>query len=318
MNGGGNTSLDNLVSSSKLKYFSKKNTKCPLDDMNLSIEDIFPDNFTKREIENIRKSFPDQFEPPNPILECNFASVGCDFKSMDPQEVERHVEENCKEHVDLLLSSYLKSQFQSWDPSEKTTGDDNQQSPTRELISKMYERIVILEQQNREQAMRIEQQDVRIERLLQMETRRNGTLVWRIKDFQKKVDLMKSNPLQMFYSPECFTDPTGYKFCARMALNSKRVSTLSFFVHFMRSENDFHLTWPFSGKIAISMINKDSSQTCRDIVMSNPEIKAFHRPHEDISTRSYGFMEYADIAEIVKVGFIDNDCLTIKIQMNIV
>lgn len=267
----------------------------------------------------MRKSFPEQFDPPNPIFECNFSTVGCDFKSLDLLEVERHVAENCKGHIDLLLSRYLKCQFQSWDPSDKAAGKDNQQSPTRELINKMYERIVILEQQNREQAMRIEQQDGRIEKLQQMETRRNGTLAWKIKDFEKKVDLMKSNPLQMFYSPECFTDPTGYRFCARMAINSKRINTLSFFVHFMKSENDYHLTWPFCGRISISMINnRDPSQTCRDIVMSNPEIKAFHRPHEDISTRSYGFMEYADISEIIKVGFIENDCLTIKIQVNIV
>lgn len=261
----------------------------------------------------MRKSFPEQFDPPS--FECNFATIACDFKSMDPEEVERHVKENYKEHMDLLLKGLLQSKFQSWDPLDKT-GTDN----PRELLAKMFERIVILEQKTYEQENHIKMQEVKIERLQQMETRRNGTLVWKIKDFQQKINQMTSNPQQMYYSPDCFTEPNGYKFCCRMALNTKRTTpnVLSFFVHFMKSENDYHLLWPFNGKIAISMINKTPSLTFRDIVMSNPKIKAFDRPIEDISTRSYGFTDYAEIAEIIRTGFITDDCLTIKIQVNIV
>ena len=67
------------------------------------------------------------------------------------------------------------------------------------------------------------------------------------------------------------------------------------------------------------MINtRDSSQSQSDILMSKPEILAFHRPQEDISPRGFGFMEYALINDIIKRGFVENDCLIIKIQMNIV
>lgn len=296
-------------------FFRKKNTKCPLDDMNLSIEDIFPDNFTKREIENMRKSFPDQFDPPNPIFECRFSTIACDFKSGDLQEVETHMQNGCKEHIDLLLSSYLKTQYQAWDPSDKAPSDRKaffqQQTSTRDLINSMYERIVVLEQLNREQT-------AKIEKLQQMATKRNGTLIWRIEDFKKKVESMQVNPQVMFYSPECFTDPNGYKFCARINLSLKIKDCLSLHVHMMQSDNDFHLQWPFIGKINISMINKDPTQSQHDILMSKPDIQAFHRPREDISPRGFGFMEYSTITEVIKRGFIENDCLTIKIQMNIV
>lgn len=86
----------------------------------------------------------------------------------------------------------------------------------------------------------------------------------------------------------------------------------------MRSENDFHLSWPFIGRIKILMIYKDPAQHQTDILMSKLEVLAFHRPQEEISPRSFGFTEYAMVNEIIKRGFIDNDCLTIKIQMNIV
>lgn len=281
--------------------------------MNLSVEDIFPDNYTKREIENMRKSFPDQFEPPNlatnPIFECSFSSIACDFKSEDPQEVERHEEEGYKKHIDLLLSSQLKTQYQSWDPKDKFSSE-GQQSSTRELINSMYERIVVLEQKNREQAMKIE-------RLQQMEKKTNGILLWRIEDFKRKVEMMLANPQLMFYSAECYTDPLGYRFCARIKLSPMK-DNLSVHIHLMKSENDFHLSWPFIGRIKISMINKDPSKTQIDIMMSNPDVLAFHRPLEEISLRSFGFAEFEKIHKITNGGFIDNDCLTIKIQMNIV
>lgn len=285
--------------------------------MNLSIADIFPDNYTKREIENMRKSFPDQFDPPNPIFECRFSTISCGFKTADPQELEKHMEGGFKEHIDLLLTSHVKSQYQNWDSSEKTPTDDKegflqQQSSTRELINAMYERIVVLEQQNREQS-------VRIEKMQLMETKRNGTLVWRIEDFKRKCEMMQVNNQVMFYSSEAYTEPNGYKFCARINLSSKVKDCLSFHIHLMKSENDYHLSWPFIGRIKMSMINVvDPNKSQSDILMSKPEILAFHRPSEDISPRGFGFMEYAQISDIIRNNFIDNDCLTIKIQMNIV
>lgn len=266
----------------------------------------------------MRKSFPDQFEPPNPIFECRFSTISCDFKSQDPAEVEKHMMENYKDHIDLLLSSYLKTQYQSWEPCEKSptaNGDDDtfvqQQTSTRELINSMYERIVVLEQKNREQ-------ELKIDKLTQLDINRHGTLVWKIDDFTRKCDMMVANSQVMFYSPEAYTAPHGYKFCARINLSPKMNNHLSFHIHLMKSDNDFHLSWPFIGRIKISMIHKESSVTQTDILMSKPEILAFHRPREDISPRGFGYTEYANISEIIKRGFIEQDCLTIKIEMNIV
>lgn len=302
----------------KLFFFlRKKNTKCPLDDVNLSMEDIFPDNYTKREIEHMRKSYPDQFDPPNVVFECRFSTISCEFKTQDIEEMNRHMEAASKEHIDLLLSNYLKTQYQAWEPLEKVKDEDKeaflrQQTTTRDLINSMYERIVILEQMTREQS-------IKIDKLQSFANNRHGTLVWKIEEFKKKIEIMQSNPNMMFYSSEAYTSPNEYKFCARINLSHKMKDCISLHVHLMRSDNDFHLPWPFVGRIKISMINtRDSSQSQNDILMSKPEILAFHRPQEDISPRGFGFMEYAMINDIIKRGFVENDCLVIKIQMNIV
>lgn len=258
----------------------------------------------------MRKSFPDQFEPPNPIFECTFATISCEFKSLDAQELEDHMRDNYKEHMDLLLSSHLKMQFKSWEPAEKSPSEGEEQ-PTRDLFQSMYERIVALEQLNRDQALKIE-------RLSRLEMNRSGTLVWRIENFRRKVEMMEANTNLRFYSPECFTDPNGYRFCGRINLAPKRKDCLCLQIHFMKSDNDYHLSWPFIGKIKISMINKNQESTQNDILMSNPDILAFHRPQEDISVRSYGFMEYAVVRNLFNDGFVNDDCLIIKIQINIV
>jgi TNF receptor-associated factor 6 len=52
--------------------------------------------------------------------------------------------------------------------------------------------------------------------------------------------------------------------------------------------------------------------------MSKPEILAFHRPISSISPRGFGFLEYASLNDIYKRGFVVDDTLVIKIQMNIV
>lgn len=281
------------------------------------MEDIFPDNYTKREIEEMRKKFPDQFESVNDILyECHFNIVSCDFKTTDHLELEKHMGEASKEHIDLLLSNYLKSQYQAWEPLEKSKNEDKevflrQQTTTRDLINAMYERVVVLEQKNRELT-------IRIDNLHSTESRKHGVLVWKIEDFRKKIELMQSNPNMMFYSMEAYTSPNGYKFCARINLSHKMRDYLSFHVHLMKSENDYHLSWPFIGRIKISMIHKDQSYIQHDIIMSKAEILAFHRPKEEISPRGFGFMEYGEVNDIIKRGFIENDCLIIKIQMNIV
>lgn len=256
----------------------------------------------------MRKSFPEQFDPPNPIFECSFATISCEFKSIDAQELENHLKDNYKEHMDLLLSSHLKMQFKSWEPSEKPSEGEQ---PTRDLINQLYERIVVLEQMNREQS-------IKIEKLSHLDTNRNGTLVWKIENFKRKVEMMEANANLRFYSPECFTDPNGYRFCGRINFSPKRRDCLCLHIHLMKSDNDYHLSWPFIGRIKISMINKDQASTQDDILMSNPDILAFHRPQEDISVRGFGFMEYALVNDLFKRGFVNNDCLTIKIQMNIV
>lgn len=187
---------------------------------------------------------------------------------------------------------------------------------------KLYDRMATLEQELREYKLDVKRLTVIINKISLSNLReRFGTLVWQIDEFEKKVQTMLNNPMTMFYSPDFYTDPNGYRFCGRISIStkSKLKEYLSFHVHMMQSDNDFHLDWPFRGCIQIFMIHEDSKLTQRDKIMTNEKSTAFQRPSSEISAHSFGFTEYANISSILNEGFLSGDGkLTIKLHISIV
>lgn len=187
------------------------------------------------------------------------------------------------------------------------------------MLKALYERIIVLEQQTREQ-------DSKLTQLLTQQFARTridprysgGVLVWPITQFRAKVAAMSADPNHMIYSGESYTSPHGYRFCVRLNISAKCPGLIGLHVHLMQSENDFHLDWPFRGRIKISMIHRNLNETQHDTIMSKPEILAFHRPSQEISPRGFGFLEYAGIEQVLANGFVVGDTLSLKVQLSIV
>lgn len=189
-------------------------------------------------------------------------------------------------------------------------------------MKKLHDRVATLEQELCDYKLDVKRLTMIINKIsISNLQERSGTLVWQIDDFEKKVQSMLTNPMTMFYSPDFYTDPNGYRFCGRISISSKvkAKDTLSFHVHMMQSDNDFHLDWPFRGCIQIFMIHEDSKLIQRDKIMTNEKSTAFQRPNSEISAHSFGFTEYANINSIINDGFLSNDGkLTIKLHISIV
>lgn len=189
-------------------------------------------------------------------------------------------------------------------------------------VEKLHNRVTTLEQELNNYKNDVKRLTMIINKLSIANLReRSGTLVWEIDDFEKKVQAMHTNPMTMFYSPDMYTDPYGYRFCGRISISTKAKikDTIGMHVHMMQSENDFHLDWPFRGCIQIFMIHEDSKLTQRDKIMTNEKSTAFQRPNNEISAHSFGFTEYANISSIINDGFLSSDGkLTIKLHISIV
>lgn len=263
--------------------------------------------------------------------ECSFKDCGCDFKGSSEMNLKQHLEEKMAVHINLLHTTFTSSSSTSkdnmeslaasnnfWDASNKTQSA----SENGNLIRAMYERIVILEQQSREQDLKIEQLSHKLIKSINEVNPRysNGVIIWQITKLKSKLETMRSDANIMFYSNVAYTSPYGYKFCCRICISPKSRDFIALHIHLMRSENDNHLDWPFNGRIKISLIHpRNFLESHHDTIMSKPEILAFYKPTEDISPRGFGFLEYANINNVLyKNGFVTNDSITVKVHMNIV
>ncbi|XP_020802976.1 TNF receptor-associated factor 6 [Drosophila serrata] len=355
-------------------WLQKNNQCCPLDNKCLSAEhDIFPDNYTRREIEQLKHKCPNsplgcsvvaspielhrhlpscpyrrQLAQDPPEEKCPFAKIKCDFVGRpETNQLEEHLKADMPHHMQLMLQAFQQTAIATWQPHKPSTSGGGAlenghggQLPAppqqyanggmgvdEQIVQTMYQRIVVLEQRTREQETRLEnlQKQLRLARQSSSSSTSvdprysNGTIVWRIEQLGALVARLRANANNLEYSRECYTSPHGYKFCARLNIQPRKPHVLSLHVHLMQSENDYHLDWPFKGRIKLCMVHPvDASLSQHDTIMTKPEILAFHKPREAISTRGFGFLEYANISNIIQLGFCADDRLLIKIEINIV
>lgn len=106
-------------------FCRKKNNCCPIDNKPLTENDLFPDNFTRREIQNMRKPCPNftfgcqksisplemethlldcSFRERITVIECSFRQCGCEFKANTQSEIDLHVQDEMASHLNVSLS----------------------------------------------------------------------------------------------------------------------------------------------------------------------------------------------------------------------
>lgn len=144
-----------------------------------------------------------------------------------------------KQNISFEFKSIEENKL--WDAPNKNTNG------TEDLLKALYERIVVLEQQNREKDAQIEKLSQEMKKTClanDIQARYSGgVLVWQITDFTSKIKAMRADPNKMYYSSDTFTSPNGYRYCARINISPKMKDFIGLHVHLMRSDNDFHLDW---------------------------------------------------------------------------
>lgn len=143
---------------------------------------------------------------------------------------------------------------------------------------------------------------------------RHGIFIWKINSFEEKLKEMRSMPLKMFYSPEFYTHPNGYKICARVNISSKNSEFLSIVIHMMQSDNNDFLDWPFEGTISFILVHPlDSKKSIREETCTKPNLEAFKKPTEELNKRSFGYTEFVPINELS--NFFHNNSLVFRIEI---
>lgn len=165
-------------------------------------------------------------------IECTFQYCGCLWRGSGKEELESHVKEALNSHLEMMVTAFRMGQnlggvenHSLWDaPAKRANGDGGhgQSQEQMDLIRGMYERIVVLEQQYREQMVKVDKLTETVARMQQIEAKPyDGVLIWRVEQFRSKIDSMSNNPNVLLYSPEAYTSPHGYKYCVRLNISPK-------------------------------------------------------------------------------------------------
>nr|XP_026491394.1 TNF receptor-associated factor 4 [Vanessa tameamea] len=348
---------------------------CPIDNINLSMKvDIFPDNYTKREIQEQRMSCPFaakgcavkvtpldldthiavcEFNQPEASSQskvrvpCSFQAVGCKETFDSQEDMNAHLHNDIQNHMSFLMNAYSKIQIDSdisnasidakeqeamclWEAPDKN-GEQSTSAPlsnTSALIRALYERVVVLEQRNREQDIVIANMSKQLSAFAVAKMKQNndmllrycmGNYIWKIDNFKTRLDAMLKDHFKMLYSPGFYTSPNGYRFCVRLNISPQNPHCFALHVHLMKTEYDHCLEWPFNGRITFAMINQyDPDMTQRDTMMSNSSLIAFKRPTAEICVRGFGYTEYAVVSDVIRNGFVKDDMLIIRVNIRYV
>ncbi|OAD52384.1 TNF receptor-associated factor 6, partial [Eufriesea mexicana] len=346
-------------------WLQGKGACCPVDSKPLKSEsDLFRDLYTSREISQQRtpcqyqqfgckvKLSPVDMEahinqciykrslPDSQNIYCSFKNVGCIETFFTEEDLHVHLEKNINIHLTMVLkilpqlsvlqnnASAIATESKLWDPPPKNTTSVEKNEPPLEwqqLLKNLYERVVVLEQQNRELSITVSNQKTQLTTLQtslrfnqeEMFLRScNGVYIWRLHSFHEKLETMMSDSLKMFYSPGFYTSPNGYKICARINVSSKDPEFLSLLLHIMKSENDDGLDWPFNGTMYFILVHPQNwEKDIREITSSRPDLEAFKKPVCELNKRSFGYTEFVRIRELPE--FLQNDCLIFRIEVRV-
>ncbi|XP_054290372.1 TNF receptor-associated factor 6-like [Macrosteles quadrilineatus] len=340
------------------EWLKKQDGLCPIDSQALSItKDLFPDNFTRREIAQQTRNCPvEGCSQLLPLLEiekhistahkessqqeetilCTFHNFGCKTQVQSVQQLNTHLDTQLHHHLALLASrvsdrhaatSDLKAQeAELWEAPSKN--GEQEEDSWKNLLKSLYERIVLLEQSNREQEVQITSMRAQVNRLVEDNENLkyniplqfcNGVCVWTVDKFREKYLSMTQDYNRCFYSPAFTTSYVGYRFCARLKMSIENPNYLSLLIHLKQGQFDQALDWPFSGRISFTLVHPTNPDlTIKETMMSRPELEAFKKPSKEISPRGFGYSEFVLLSDVMTKGFLDNDSLVIKIQIQTV
>ncbi|KZC13963.1 TNF receptor-associated factor 6 [Dufourea novaeangliae] len=321
-------------------WLQKEGACCPVDSRPLRSEsDLFRDLYTSREISQKRTPCPYQQFGYSQNIYCPFKNVGCTEAFQTEDDLHVHLETNISLHLTMILKTLSQSflvqkhdnamaaESKLWDPPPKSASLANNEPSLewQQLLKNLYERIVVLEQQNRELSITVSNQKTQLTTLQtslrfnqeEMFLRScNGVYIWRLHSFHEKLKSMMNDQLKMFYSPGFYTSPNGYKICARINISSKDPEFLSLLLHIMKSENDDGLDWPFSGIMHFILVHPhDCEKDIREITSSRPDLEAFRKPVCELNKRSFGYTEFVRIRDLS--NFLQNDRLIFRIEVRV-
>lgn len=180
----------------------------------------------------------------------------------------------------------------------------------------LFERLVSLEQKNREQEIKIQNLEEKTSMMKTDILLHLGHYVWEVCNFSEQLKVMQTAlpGLKILYGTPFYTMPFGYRFCLRLNLNPA-CGALSLHVHLVKGEYDNSLDWPFKGRITLIAVNQQRGENVCEIMNIQSELAAFQRPTREVNPKGFGFAEFVSLHEVSKNGFLRDNTLIFRIHV---
>jgi TNF receptor-associated factor 2 len=143
----------------------------------------------------------------------------------------------------------------------------------------------------------------------------DGILLFKITQAARKRADATSGRQISFYSPAFYTDPYGYKMCARIYLNGDGMGKgthISLFFVIMRGEYDALLQWPFRQKVTMMLMDQDKEEHVIDAFRPDPNSSSFQKPRGEMNIAS-GCPLFCPHSELQRHAYIRDDAMFLKI-----
>ena len=147
----------------------------------------------------------------------------------------------------------------------------------------------------------------------------DGCLVWKIDNFNHRLEDAITGKTPSLYSPPFFTSRFGYKLCMRIYLNGDGVgkgSHVSLFFTVMRGEYDGLLPWPFHQKVTMTLVDQSgSNKNIEESFIPDSNSSSFKRPSRDMNVAS-GCPIFVHKDRLFSGNFVKDNSMFIRVQVD--
>ncbi|XP_035293559.1 TNF receptor-associated factor 2 isoform X2 [Cricetulus griseus] len=295
-----------------------------------------------------REKFQDHVRSCNKCrVPCRFHTVGCS-EMVENEELQDHEVKKLREHLALLLSSFLESpasqgsQSQAGPEMLQRCHSLEQKTATFEnivcVLNREVERVAVTAEacsrQHRLDQDKIEALSNKVQQLersiglkdlamadleqkvseLEASTY-DGVFIWKISDFARKRQEAVAGRTPAIFSPAFYTSRYGYKMCLRVYLNGDgtgRGTHLSLFFVVMKGPNDALLRWPFNQKVTLMLLDQNNREHVIDAFRPDVTSSSFQRPLSDMNIAS-GCPLFCPVSKMeAKNSYVRDDAIFIK------
>ncbi|XP_046839927.1 TNF receptor-associated factor 3-like [Xenia sp. Carnegie-2017] len=142
----------------------------------------------------------------------------------------------------------------------------------------------------------------------------NGTLLWKIDNYNRKRQDAINGIKTVLYSAPFYSSQYGYKMCAKIYMNGDgfgKGTHLSLFFVVMKGDYDALQSWPFQKKITMMLMDQGNGDHMIDAFHSDPQSSSFQRPKSDMNIAS-GSPLFMPLESLNNRQYIKDDTLFIK------